>query len=279
MPESLPSPDFWASLFVEKDRPSKDASKERWDEKAPSFARKKTRSGYISQLIERLSLAPDESVFDMGCGPGTLAIPLAQSGHSVIAVDFSPAMLDQLHDQATAAGPGIAARIAAYERSWSDPWDGLPQADVSVASRSLITNDLAASLSKLESQARRRVVVTVVAGETPMGDLRLLKALGRPAQESALRTSLIAVVNYLFAIGRRPKVDYLSFVRQWHADSVDALRALLAETVAPLTSSEDKALDAFVTQHATFDSARGQFALNYEQQSSWAYLEWDVPSA
>ena len=92
-----------------------------------------------------------------------------------------------------------------------------------------------------------------------------------------MRTGMVALVNYLFCIGRRPKIDYLSFERRWHAESREAMVALVAETVAPLSDTEARALEAFVDDHASIDDATGEFALDYTQQNTWAYIEWDVP--
>jgi len=39
-------------------------------------------------------LGPNQSVLDVGTGTGRLCIPLAQAGHRVMGVDFSPQMLD-----------------------------------------------------------------------------------------------------------------------------------------------------------------------------------------
>lgn len=271
------SAENWANVFASEEHPGEGASKDRWNAKAAGFSRKRTRGGYIGQLIEKLALAPGESVFDMGCGPGTLAVPLAQAGHRVVAVDFSTAMLAELDAKAREAGPDVAALIDAHERSWRDDWSGLPRADVAVSSRSLITDDLAGSLAKLEGQARSRVAVTVVAGETPMANARILRSIGRDASEPAMRTGMVALVNYLFCIGRRPKVDYLSFERRWHAESREAMVALVAETVAPLSDEEARALEAFVDDHASIDDATSEFALDYTQQNTWAYIEWGVP--
>jgi len=49
----------------------------------------------VQQLLELLGGQP-ETVLDLGCGPGRHALPLAEAGLSVTAVDTSPSLLEQL---------------------------------------------------------------------------------------------------------------------------------------------------------------------------------------
>jgi len=68
----------------------------------------KYRLGYPQRLIARLvalmNLAPGDAVLDLGCGPGSLAIPFARAGMAVTAMDPEPSMLDA----ARAAASGLA---------------------------------------------------------------------------------------------------------------------------------------------------------------------------
>lgn len=50
---------------------------------------------HLPDLI-RLAGVSSGQVLDLGCGPGRYALPLAEAGFSVCAVDTSPALLDQL---------------------------------------------------------------------------------------------------------------------------------------------------------------------------------------
>lgn len=66
------------------------------------------RPGYgeeaIRYLRERFGLDGESRVLDLGCGPGTIAIPLAAHGGEVVGMDPSEAMLDQARERASAAG-------------------------------------------------------------------------------------------------------------------------------------------------------------------------------
>ena len=66
------------------------------------------RLGYPERLIARvvalLGLAADDAVLDLGCGPGSLAVPFAQAGMAVTAADPEPDMLDAAGEAAKAAG-------------------------------------------------------------------------------------------------------------------------------------------------------------------------------
>lgn len=60
-------------------------------------------------IIRRLDLQPGMRVLDAGCGPGRIAIPLAQAlgaEGQVVAVDVQPRMLRWAADRARAAGVG-----------------------------------------------------------------------------------------------------------------------------------------------------------------------------
>ena len=248
-------------------------AKEDWDAKARGFAHKNRRSGYIDQLVDLLALEPGESVFDMGAGSGTLSIPLAQRGHAVVAVDFSTGMLDELAAGARKAG----VELAAFERSWQDDWTDLPCADVAVASRSLIADDLADACAKLESKARSRVAVTMPGGETPAVDLRMLRAMGRPASEREQRRGFVAALNYLFASGRRPSVSHIAYPRRWHAPSFQKLLEAAESASRPRDGAERNALRRFVERHATVDAETGECVLDYEQSIVWSCMIWPVP--
>lgn len=265
----------WRQTFSTpgKGRPGSAESKAMWNEKAPSFARKHKRSGYISQLIDLLDLDAGESVFDMGCGSGTLSIPLARSGHDVIAVDFSDGMLEELRMAAEARGID-GERLRMYQRSWQEDWDDLPCADVAVASRSFITDDLADSIAKLESKARDRVVVTLKSGDLPYRDSAIIRALRRPMGASTLK-ELSCLTGYLFSIGRRPRIDYIEYPGRTRRATEEILRSDMLNIYKP-TEEELPIMEAFLDEHIAFDEESGMYFLDYDRTDRWGFVSWEV---
>jgi SAM-dependent methyltransferase len=80
---------------------------ETWDAAAETFdqepdhglADPDCRSAWRDLLVAALP-APPSRVADLGCGTGTLSLLLAEAGHTVTGVDFSPAMVERARAKA-----------------------------------------------------------------------------------------------------------------------------------------------------------------------------------
>lgn len=270
----------WAALYREQPaftgggKPGSEESRERWNSRAQHFTQKRGRSDYIRQLIRILDLSPGDSVFDMGCGAGSLAIPLAEEGHEVIAVDFSPAMLEGL--RADAREHGVEDRIEVFERSWQQDFDGLPQADVAVSSRSFVTDDLDDGIAKLEGQARKKVVLSIGAGDRPYHDARIYSAMGLEEQAHVPPRELAMLANYLWAHGRYPRVTYIEYPGLWHRDTREELEEAIRSTHVPQDDGQEAALAAYLDEHIVHDEDEGWWMLDYPRKDRWAVLSWPV---
>ena len=66
----------------------------------------------IDFLMACLQLAPGARVFDQCCGIGSLAVPLAQRGFEVVAVDLMPDYLERARRRAAAASVPLALHLA-----------------------------------------------------------------------------------------------------------------------------------------------------------------------
>lgn len=136
----------WAAAWKEEQlRRNNPDNADMWNERAKGFAKTCGTSPYATAFLERAAIRGGETVLDMGCGSGTLALPLARAGHEVYACDFSQGMLDALMEAAFAEG--IAEHIHPMLLAWDDNWNsaGVPVCDVALASRSIATSDMQAS--------------------------------------------------------------------------------------------------------------------------------------
>ncbi|HST18118.1 MAG TPA: class I SAM-dependent methyltransferase [Gaiellaceae bacterium] len=80
------------------------------------------RPGYPPELIARLAEAAgvdrQARVLDLGCGPGSLAIPLAAYAREVVAVDAEPEMIAELQRAAPANVTAVEGRAEDVDERW-----------------------------------------------------------------------------------------------------------------------------------------------------------------
>ena len=190
-----------------------------WDERAKTFTTKDSPNPYVERFLELAQVRDGESVFDMGCGTGAIALPLAAAGHEVTAADFSSGMLSGLRER---AGKDGVTGVETIKMSWEDDWEehGIaPRShDVCTASRSIAVDDMRLALLKLSAVARRRVCITLPTGSSPRTDARVLDALGLANRVG--RDHLYAIAM-LVNLGFEPEVGYIKSARLDTFSSVD----------------------------------------------------------
>lgn len=251
-----------------------------WDKRARHFRPLET-APYARNFIKLLALEPGESVLDMGCGAGSIAIPLAQAGHSVIAADFSPAMLGTL--DAGIEYYGLEDLITPLELAWDDDWylvgPVAKAVDVAFASRSVTTTNLKGALAKLDRTARRRCAVTMVANSSPRYDLHLMNAIGASVTCS---NGFVYAFNILIQMGALPQVTYFESPRR---DTFNTLEAGLADFSRMLEhGNEDKVdrLRDYIAQHMIENPhagepgskgvPQGRYMLDHVRKVRWAFI-------
>jgi len=215
----------WRGLWTERDIKRKEPDNAaRWDARAHEFGtyhEPDSQSRYSDVFIEYLELLPGETVLDMGCGNGGLAIPLAKAGHSVLACDFSPKMLEALQQYSQQAGvTGIDTR----QFSWTDDWASFgitpKSVDVAVASRSIMVRDLWDAFERLNRVARRKVAVTLA---TDLGPHPTQNA-GESPDEDPLLPDYIYGLNILIKMGYYPELRYISSLKKNADDELNLIK-------------------------------------------------------
>lgn len=272
-------------------------SEAHWDERSLTYA-KGTNDAYATDFIEKMKLAKPSLVLDMGCGTGLLAIPLALQGHGVIAADFSEGMLNRLRETARAVGVSVLNEIpqntlngkqggfiVPKKMSWEDKWDsfGLPEntVDIALASRSIITHDLADSLCKLSQVASERVFVTADLGISPRVNPAAAKAMGVTLEKFNTAVYVFGIAQEL---GYEPEVSYIHSLRmRVYASRDEAYHSLLKTlTYANKTIEQPDAETAkqrlrdWLLVHLVPGTEEGTWQLDAPQVVPWAFFSWSV---
>lgn len=233
---------------------------EEWNARAAQMGPRLTRSDYVDGFLARMDLAGCDSLLDVGCGNGALCLPLVARLRCIVALDYSPAMLDALHADARARGINtIDARLCA----WQDDWSTVPTCDIVIASRSLQVADMADALIKLQSKARKRVYLTCrVGGHGIPAEIPRLLGRERPAPPD-----YIYVINLLHGMGIHPRLDYLAGSDATSSDSFDALLRRTERALGALDTEATARLRHWHADHA------GQRQL---PPPRWAFISWDI---
>lgn len=265
----------WGEAWIEEQKERRPAdNNEYWNNRAPSFAKTAGTSPYAEEFIERAGIEEGETVFDMGCGSGTLALPLARAGHHVYAADFSPVMIDLMMQRAKLEK--IDEYIHPIELSWDGDWGRIeaPVCDLAFASRSLATSDMRAALRKLSSMARRRVCVTLTTGMSPRADVVLMEAIGRKLPKFP---DCVFAFNILWEMGIQATVDYIRSARKSEFESFEEAIDKTCE-ILEATPEERTRLIEYSAEHlheTRGDDGVPRWEYDHDRITSWAYITWD----
>ena len=260
-----------------------------WDGRAKHFRPKET-SPYAHDFLALAGIRPGERVLDMGCGSGTLAIPLAKDGCRVVAADFSARMLDELRAAAREAGicasdegeAGIRPALLAWDDDWDDAGLGENSVDVALASRSIATHDLRGALEKLDRVATRRCCVTLACNAGPRYDAEVMNAIGVSVGESI---DWLYAFNILAQMGRAPEVSYLASPRKDTFDSLEEGVADFARMLEPGHENKINELRDYLADHMVPNDEAGQpgpkgrlqgrYTLDHTRLTRWAFISWE----
>ena len=256
-------------------------SRDYWNKRAATFTRN-AGGDYESWLLGHLSLSEADTVLDMGCATGTLAISLARAGHRVHGCDFADAMLAILDERTAAENLPISSHLLAWEDDWEAAGLGENSVDVAFASRSLMSGHTPSCVGKLDTAARSRAAVVVPDSLLPSRDPRLMTYLGRPAR----RPRVVRDVNRALAsLGRVATYASTQTFRPMRFSSFDEARADLRRLAGPepFTAREQRLFDAYAAQHFVreapadpSETTEGHWVLDYPLPVTWVFIGWST---
>jgi len=239
-----------------------------WNKKATSFAARNKTSPFIDLVIDKLPLTKDHTVLDIGCGPGTLALPIAERVAGVTALDYSATMLSTLSGF---ADERKLTNIQTVEAAWEDDWQnaGINPHDITLASRSLNVEFLQAALQKADHYAKKYVFLIERISPTYF-EPAVFEAIGRPFDSGP---DYIYTVNILYQLGIHANVEILQLNKATRYSSLDDILDSFRWMLKELSDQEDRLLQNYIQNHATFHSD-GTLSLERNHPLTWALIWW-----
>ena len=239
-----------------------------WNMRAPAFAKHAVETGYAEAFIDIIKPDKNMTVLDIGCGGGTLAVPMANMVKEITAVDFSENMLGIVADKTAELGINNVRRI---QCSWTDDWAaaGIGKYDIAISSRSLSVDDMRAALEKLNAAALKQVFVSTIVGDGPH-DRRIYETLGRKLIPAV---DYIFVYNILYQMGIHGNVSFITENQVRTYDSYDEALASTRWMFQNMTPEEEDKLAAFMKKHLI--ERKGKWSLDYAKSNKWAVIWWD----
>jgi SAM-dependent methyltransferase len=238
-----------------------------WDDWAAIFEKQFSQSDYRDRLIEKMNIRPEASILDVGCGPGTLALPLAPLVSSITALDISAGMLRVGADRAREKN---IKNITFKQLNWDDVVVGrdiLPH-DIVVCSRAFTGRKPRESLLKLNEAAKKYVYLTLRTdgdgAQTFYNEIYHL--LGK---EYLTPPDYIYCYNMLYQSGILACVDFICYTDSFRYDKEeDAFRVLNTHVQADNPEQEEK-LMSYIRKNI-----RDNQGFKLDIKSRWALLSW-----
>lgn len=238
-----------------------------WDEKAKKMQQSQfdLQNGYVQEFLSRMDLNPEDSLLDVGCGGGAIALSVAPFIRQVYALDYSQGMIDVLQQRANALA---ISNVKPILRAWEDHWQDIPVCDICVSSRSSMVNDLQLALDKLNEKARKAVYMTMTVDKDFI-DREILRFIGR---DNVGFPSYIYAVNMLYQQGYKVSVDFLQsgcgmIQGENELSEEDFIRSVKWSIGSDLTHTELRKLKDYFSQNTEHLTVR-------PTHRQWAFLSW-----
>ena len=218
--------DCWkasARGMVKDKKMAEDRQAGMWSKRSGDFAkhvkdkRGQKRSAEIIGLLEEAGFkAKGAKVLDIGCGPGTLSIPLARLGADVTSLDIAPGMLDQLREYAKDEGLAVNPLECSWWTADIDQLGFRKKYDLVLASMTPGVRD-AETFDRMMACSKKFCYYSHFLGGGPHGmnpEIRKIldgdeKAPGRRAPNGRGHGPGIAYpFMYLYALGYHPLVRF-----------------------------------------------------------------------
>jgi len=253
---------FWAEKLANKI--DKD-----WDKAAPGFFKRTHKEDYNDALLSKLILDENDTVLDVGCGEGSVTIPIAKRVKKVIGIDSSPKMIEYLEKRA--ANNNVDNIETILKPIEEIKYDEIGDMDVVVCSRSLNgIIPIEEVLSELNKIANKYVFITIFGPENKKIEKDFDKELG-------IKTENFPDYNYffniLFNMGIYANIDRFDLNNYREYSSIEEAMDNGKFRLDIYTDEQKQLLKAYLERILTYDSETKKY-YNVKDKADWIMVWW-----
>lgn len=253
---------FWAERL--KNKKNKD-----WNKAAPGFYKRTRKDDYQDALLEKLILDENDTVLDVGCGEGSVTIPIAEKVKKVIGIDSSPKMLEYLKKRAV---KNNINNIETILKPIEDiTYVEIGNVDVVICSRSL--NGIVPidkTLSELNKIANKYVFITIFGPENKKIEKDFEKEIG-------IKTEDFPDYNYffniLFNLGIYANIERFDLSNYREYDSIKEAMDNGKFRLDLYNDEEKKLLEKYLKKILTYKAESKKY-YNIKDKADWILIWW-----
>lgn len=256
----------WTKFWAEK--LSKKVDKD-WDKAAPGFFKRTKKEDYYNALFDRLILDENDTVLDVGCGEGSVTIPIAKKVKKVIGIDSSPKMLEYLEKRARDEDASNIETILKPIEEIS--YDEIGDVDVVVCSRSLNgIIPIEEVLCELNRIAKKYVFITIFGPENKKIEKDFDEELG-------IKTEDFPDYNYffniLFNMGIYANIERFDLQNYREYSSIEEAMDNGKFRLDLYSDSEKELLKDYLKRILTYDEESEKY-YNIKDKADWIIIWW-----
>lgn len=240
-----------------------------WDKAAPGFYKRTRKDDYQDALFDKLILDKNDTVLDVGCGEGSITIPIAKKVKKVIGIDSSPKMLEYLEKRAIENDvENIETILKPIEEI---TYEDIGDVDVVVCSRSLngiIPIDK--TLEELNKIANKYVFITIFGPENKKIEKDFENEIG-------IKTEDFPDYNYFFNImfnlGIYANIERFDLNNYREYDSIDEAAGNGKFRTDLYNDNEKELLKEYLKRVLTYNEETEKY-YNVKDKADWILIWW-----
>ena len=256
----------WTGFWVEKLSTKKDKN---WDKAAPGFYKRTRKDDYQIALFDKLILDENDTVLDVGCGEGSITVPLSRKVKKVIGIDSSEKMLEYLEKRANDENvSNIETILKPIEEI---KYEDIGDVDVVVCSRSLNAimpiEDVLGELNKI---ANKYVFITIFGPENKKIEKDFDKEIEKQTEDFPDYNYFF---NILFNMGIYANIQRFDLNNYREYDSIEEAMDNGKFRLDLYTDEEKKLLKEYLERILTYNSETKKY-FNVKDKADWIMVWW-----